>query len=307
MVGIGVVILPEERWTVSRWQWVEAEQMGFDHAWTYDHLAWRSLADGPWFATVPLLAAAAAVTSRIALGTWVASPNFRHPVPFAKDIMGLDDISGGRFVLGIGAGGEGWDSGVLGPQITRRERGERFAEFLALLDELLTHPVTERTGRWYEAHDARMIPGTLARPRTPFVVAANGPKALALAARYGQGWATYGPSFAVDDDDSVANQEAWWRELATLVERFDETCAAAGRTDRVSRWLSLDGAPVFSLSSVGAAVEGVERAAALGFDEVVVHRPRSSGVYAGPMAAYEALAERLPELQALPVAGRSVG
>ena len=75
MVGIGVVILPQERWAVQRAQWVEAEQMGFDHAWTYDHLAWRSLADEPWFATVPLLAAAAAMTSRIRLGTWVASPN----------------------------------------------------------------------------------------------------------------------------------------------------------------------------------------------------------------------------------------
>lgn len=305
MVGIGVVLLPQERWAVARTHWVEAEQMGFDHAWTYDHLAWRSLADEPWFATVPLLAAAAAVTSRIRLGTWVASPNFRHPVPFAKDVMGLDDVSGGRFLLGIGAGGEGYDAGVLGQDVTRRERGERFAEFLALLDELLTHPVTERTGTWYQAHGARMIPGTLARPRTPFVVAANGPKALALAARYGQGWATYGPAF--DAGGTAADQEAWWRGLAELAERFDEACAAAGRTERVGRWLSLDGAPVFALSSVETAVEGVQRAAALGFDEVVVHRPRSSGVYAGPLAAYEALAARLPELQALGVAGASVG
>lgn len=307
MVGIGVVLLPQERWAVARAHWVEAEELGFDHAWTYDHLAWRSLADEPWFATVPLLAAAAAVTNRIRLGTWVASPNFRHPVPFAKDVMGLDDVSGGRFLLGIGAGGEGHDAGVLGHAVTRRERAERFAEFVALLDELLTQPVTERSGTWYQAHGARMIPGTLARPRPPFVVAANGPKAMALAARYGQGWATYGPSFDTGASVTAADQEAWWRGLAELVERFDEACHGAGRSQRVSRWLSLDGAPVFALSSVGTAVEGIQRAAALGFDEVVVHRPRSSGVYAGTLAAYEGLAARLPELQALPAAGASVG
>src|SRR5659263_558528 len=102
------------------------DRYGFDHAWTYDHLAWRSLADEPWFATVPLLAAAGAVTERIGLGTWVASPNFR--------------------------------------------------------------------------------------PRVPFVIAANGPRAMALAARYGQGWVTYGPTLA---DEVLAEitpaqaQELW--------------------------------------------------------------------------------------------------
>jgi len=299
MVGIGVVILPQERWAVQRAQWVEAEEMGFDHAWTYDHLAWRSLADEPWFATVPLLAAAAAVTSRIRLGTWVASPNFRHPVPFAKDVMGLDDISGGRFVLGVGAGGEGWDAAVMGPPPTRGERHRRFAEFLSTLDELLTHSVTDAAGDFYVAHEARMVPGTIARPRPPFVVAANGPKAMALAARYGQGWATYGPSLDIEGTASAADQERWWAGLAEMAERFDEV--AEGRP--VTKWLSLDGAPVFSLVSVETAVEGIERAAALGFDEVVVHRPRSAGVYAGSLAAYEALGDRLAPLRAASVGG----
>lgn len=297
MVGVGVVILPQERWAVAREHWVQAEELGFDHAWTYDHLAWRSLADEPWFATVPLLAAAAAVTSRIRLGTWVASPNFRHPVPFAKDVLGLDDVSAGRFVLGLGAGGEGWDAEVLGPPPTRGERHRRFVEFVELLDELLTHPVTDRTGDWYTAHGARMVPGTLARPRTPFVIAASGPKAMALAARYGQGWATYGPALDADGSGDAAEQERWWAGLAEMVERFDEAVAASGRSEPVTKWLSLDGAPVFSLVSLETAVEGVERAAALGFDEVVVHRPRSSGVYAGSLAAYEALADRLPGLR----------
>lgn len=309
MVAVGVILLPQERWSLARSRWQQIEDQGFDHAWTYDHLAWRSLADEPWFATVPLLAAAAAVTSRIGLGTFVASPNFRHPVPFAKEVMGLDDVSGGRLLLGLGAGGEGFDARVLGPAPTRGERTRRFEEFVVLLDRLLRESVTEHVGEFYEVHEARMIPGTLARPRPPFVVAANGPRALALAARYGQGWVTYGPSFDTDDDevgDRHAAQERWWTDLAGLVARFDEAEAAAGRTgeDRPRRYLSLDGAPIFSLTSAELAAEGIERAAALGFTDVVVHWPRTSGVYAGPERALEGLADRLSGLQALPVAGR---
>ncbi|WP_448630445.1 LLM class flavin-dependent oxidoreductase [Cellulomonas soli] len=158
---------------------------------------------------------------------------------------------------------------------------------MALLDALLTQPVTEHVGEFYQAHDARMIPGTIAAPRPPFVVAANGPRALALAARYGQGWVTYGPSFDTDGDDIAdrrAAQEQWWTGLEGLVAQFDAAEAAAGRTgaDRARRYLSLDGAPMFSLLSVDLAVEGVERAAALGFTDVVVHWPRAEGSTPGP-------------------------
>ena len=280
---LGVVILPQQRWPEARERWRRAEELGFDHAWTYDHLAWRSLADEPWFATVPLLAAAAAVTERIRLGTWVASPNFRHPVPFAKDVMGLDDIAEGRFVLGLGAGGEGFDAGVLGPAPTRGERTRRFEEFVEVLDRLLTHPVTDHEGTFYEAHGARMHPGTLGHPRTPFVVAAAGPRTMALAARFGQGWATYGPVLDPDAGLSpAAAQEAWWSGLAAQVEQLREIAGRLAPEGRVpDLYLNLDGAPVYSVESPATLVEGVERAADLGFTDVVVHWPRAEGIYAG--------------------------
>lgn len=306
MVAVGVVLLPQERWSTQRERWRRLEEWGFDHAWTYDHLSWRTLVDEPWFATVPLLAAAAAVTERIGLGTFVASPNFRHPVPFAKDVMGLDDVSGGRFLLGVGAGGEGFDATVTGPAPTRGERTRRFEEFVELLDALLTRPATEHTGTFYEAHDARMIPGTLARPRTPFLVAAAGPRTMALAARFGQGWVTYGPTYATEDAeaDPAREQERWWEGLGHVAAQVDAAEAAAGRTTPLRRYLSLDGAPIFSLTSLDLAVEGVQRAAALGFTDVVVHWPRAEGVYGGSETVLEGLAERLPELQALAVAPR---
>lgn len=315
-IRIGIVLLPQERWAQARSRWQRAEEYGFDHAWTYDHLAWRTLVDEPWFATVPLLAAAAAVTERIGLGTWVASPNFRHPVPFAKDVMGLDDISGGRFLLGLGAGGEGVDASVLGPAPTRGERTRRFTEFVDVLDRLLTQPVTDHAGEFYAANGARMIPGTLARPRTPFVVAANGPRAMAVAARRGQGWGTFGPTFEAEELDGIPRaqaQERWWEGLAALAGQFDEVLAsvrgagagaAAGGTapEPPRRYLSIDGAPVFALESVDVLVEGVERAAALGFTDLVLHWPRAEGIYAGSESVLEEVASRLPELRRTPVA-----
>ena len=113
---VGVVILPQFSWPEARARWKSLEDRGFAHGWTYDHLAWRDLAEQTWFGTIPTLTAAATATSTLRLGTWVTSPNFRHPVTLAKDLMTLDDISGGRVIVGVGAGGTGWDATVLGQQ-----------------------------------------------------------------------------------------------------------------------------------------------------------------------------------------------
>src|SRR6202167_3696240 len=140
VVRFGVIILPDQRWQQAARRWRLAEDYGFDHAWTYDHLGWRTLVDGPWFDAVPTLTAAATVTSAIPLGTLVASPNFRHPVSFARQLTALDDISGGRLLLGLGAGagGPSFDAQVLGvPPFSPRQRTDRFAEFAELLDLLL--------------------------------------------------------------------------------------------------------------------------------------------------------------------------
>jgi alkanesulfonate monooxygenase SsuD/methylene tetrahydromethanopterin reductase-like flavin-dependent oxidoreductase (luciferase family) len=245
-VRIGIVILPDERWAIASRRWRLAEEYGFDHAWTYDHLGWRDLIDGPWFDAVPTLTAAAMVTGRIRLGTFVASPNFRHPVHFAREITALDDISAGRLLLGVGAGGTGFDSAVLGgPELTPRERVDRFTEFLALLTHLLENDRTDFTGTHYRAVNARTTPGPVQQPRPPLVVAANGPRALRLAAQYGDGWVTTGAQ-AVDDE------AAWWRSVAEVSARF--TDAAGDRSP--DRYLNLDSSPVFSLSSVAAFTDG---------------------------------------------------
>ncbi len=262
-------------------RWQRAEELGFDHAWTYDHLGWRDLVDGPWFDAVPTLTAAALSTTRIRLGTMVASPNFRHPVHFAREITALDDVSGGRLTLGLGAGGvTGFDTTVLAhQQLSTSERADRFDEFVELLDLLLTQESTTWHGSHYSAVDARSAPGCLQRPRSPFVIAANGPRGLALAARLGQGWVTTGKRGAVG--------EQWWQSVAKLAKRFDEVSAGAGST--VDRYLSLDAGGVYSLSSVDCFTDAVGRAAELGFTDVLTHWPRPDSWYAGNEAVLEAL------------------
>jgi len=291
---IGVVVLPELPWSQQVRQWQRLDEWGFAAAYTYDHLAWRSLADSPWYATVPILAAAATATRRIRLGTWVASPNFRHPVAFAKELMTLDELSQGRFVLGVGAGGTGVDATVLGdPELTPGERVSRFAEFVEALDLLLTQPKTTYDGAWYRSVDARMIPGCVQQPRLPFVIAANGPRAMKVVARHGQGWATTGVTPPEDGPDR------WWAALPDAVGRLDDALMAAGRTPgEVERYLSVDAAGAFALDSVEALREVIGRADELGFAEIVVHWPRPDGVYAGDERVLEQVAtEVLPDLQ----------
>src|SRR3954471_10492964 len=192
---IGIVILPELPWTQARERWRRAEEYGFAHAWTYDHLAWRDLADGPWFDAIATLTAAATVTSTIRLGTLVASPNFRHPVHFAREVTALDDVSGGRLTLGLGAGAPApsFDALVLGrPPLTPRQRSHRYGEFVELLDTLLRNERTTWRGEHYEAVDARSAPGCVQQPRVPFVLAANAKRGMALAKRFGGGGVTRG-------------------------------------------------------------------------------------------------------------------
>jgi alkanesulfonate monooxygenase SsuD/methylene tetrahydromethanopterin reductase-like flavin-dependent oxidoreductase (luciferase family) len=292
----GIVILPQHDWPNATRYWRGAEEYGFDHAWTYDHLSWRGLAGERWHATIPTLTAAAMVTDRIKLGTFVSSPNYRHPVPFAKDIATLDQISGGRVLLGVGSGGTGFDAYVLGQaELTPRERFTRFAEFAEALDALLRFEQPNAggisfEGTWFTASAARMVGEPAQQPRMPIHLAANGPKGLGLVARLADGWITTGS----DDEDP----EAWWRQLAELASRLDDACAAAGREPAsLDRTLSLDDDARYSLTSLAAFEDAVGRAAELGFTDVVSHWPRPSGIYAGDEAVLDEVASRLPALR----------
>jgi len=275
---LGVCILPELRWSEQQPLWQHAEELGFHHAWTYDHLAWRSLADGPWFGAVPTLAAAAMATSKIRLGPLVASPNYRHPVPFAKELVSLDDLSMGRITLGIGAGGEGWDATVLGGEPwPAKERADRFAEFVELLDMLLRQPDTTYAGTWYSAQRARTHPGCVQQPRVPFALAAAGPRGMRLAATYADTWVTTG-------DRSGGGITA----VREQVKRLEDACTALSRDPSTIDRLVLTGPELDAgLESEDAFADTIGRYEALGITDLVVHWPRSTEPYRGDVKTFE--------------------
>ena len=207
-------MLPTDPWpeTVARARHVEA--LGYDHLWTYDHLSWRRYRERTWFGAIPWLTGIAAATDRIRLGPLVTSPNFRHPVTLAKDAMTLDHVSGGRLILGVGAGGLGFDSTVLGDEpLTPAQLASRLAEFVEVLDRLLREPAMSHTGEHYTVHEARMIPGCVQQPRVPFAIAAGGAKTLRTVARAGDAWVTYGPA------DPDATRGRYRAHLAVAVRR----------------------------------------------------------------------------------------
>ncbi len=267
---IGVVILPDLSWPEFRDRAREAEQRGFETAWTYDHLSWRTLRDGPWLGAIPLLTAAAATTQTIRLGTLVTSPNFRHPALLAKDAMTLDQISGGRLDLGIGAGGPGWDATALGnPVPTPRERTERFEDFIRALDAMLREPRGSYDGTHYQAPEYRTLPGCVQHPRVPFTLAAAGPRALDLAAAYGSRWVTVGPG------TGGGTAEAWFAKVEKQVRRLDDACAANGRDAHDVRRMALVSLEsAWAHGTVNRWQEFTGRITELGFTDAVIHWPR---------------------------------
>jgi alkanesulfonate monooxygenase SsuD/methylene tetrahydromethanopterin reductase-like flavin-dependent oxidoreductase (luciferase family) len=257
-------MLPTDPWPETAARARQLDELGFDHLWTYDHLSWRRYRDRPWHATVPWLTGVAAVTTRIRIGTLVASPNIRHPVMLAKDAMTLDHISGGRLTLGVGAGGPGFDATVFGTAApSPAQRAARLAEFVELLDALLREPVTTFAGAWYSANEARMLPGCVQQPRVPLALAAEGPKTLAVTARFADAWIAYG------------GMEGEARDAISLMARLDDACAAIGRDPASVARIYIAGDDERACASLEAFRDVAGRAEAAGFSDLVVHHPRA--------------------------------
>ena len=124
------------------------------------------------------------------------------------------------------------------------------------------------------------------QPRIPFVIAANGPRSLRLAAAHGAGWVTTG--------GRAETLEEWWSSVAELSLRLEDALADTGReAGAIDRYLLLDSSPVYSLDSAELFEEMVGRAEDLGFTDVITHWPRPEGVYAGEVAVLEDVASRL--------------
>ena len=287
---VGLVILPSDRWAEARRQWEWADRAGFSTAWTYDHIGWGGMPDGPWHASVPVLAAAAAVTERVRLGTLVATPNFRHPVTLARDALALDDLSSGRLDLGLGAGSGGPDATALGQEPwTASERLTRFEEFLQVLQPIVDGAPATRTSlrtAHYTAAQAPSTPGAVQRP-LPLTIAAGGRKSLRLAALYGHDWVTVGPT-----GRGRGTPEEVFEAITRQLPLLHEACRAVGREPasigRTLLWTPTE--PV--ITSLDQFDELVGPCAELGFDQFVLHHPAQTGPYGGDVKTFEMIAER---------------
>jgi alkanesulfonate monooxygenase SsuD/methylene tetrahydromethanopterin reductase-like flavin-dependent oxidoreductase (luciferase family) len=260
-------MLPTDPWEATGERARRLEQLGYDHLWTYDHLSWRRYRGKAWFNAIPWLTGLAGVTERVELGTMVASPNFRHPVTLAQEAVTVDHISNGRFVLGVGAGGVGFDSSVFGrATLTPAQLVARLDEFVELLGRLFAEDTVSYAGDFYDVSEAVVHPSSVRPPRVPVAVAANGAKSIALVARRADGWITLAdPS---GPEDRPADR---YEFLRTNVRRLDDACAAIGRDPSTVRRIFMTDRPLVSVSSFEDLAGELDD---LGFSDVVFHHPR---------------------------------
>ena len=171
--------------------WREADQIeSFESAWNFDHFYPTSEPfDGPCLEGWTMLAALAQATSRLQLGCMVSAVPYRHPAVIANMAATIDIISGGRFVLGLGAGWHEEESAAYGlPLGTMKERMDRFEEGVEVVLSLLTKDETTFEGQYYQLVNARCEPKGPQQP-PPLVIGGVGKRrTLRVVARHAQMW-----------------------------------------------------------------------------------------------------------------------
>ena len=264
---VGVVVVQNVPWQQWHDRVLEVERLGYDGVYVWDHLVHRTQRrDDPLFDGMTALAAAAAGTSRIRVGTMVAAPIFRHPVVLANQAMTIDQISGGRLELGIGAGGATLDHDVLGiPTWSKSEQVGRFRETVAVVDAVLRGDATF-SGSYYATDQMSVAPGPVQRPRPPLTIAAHGPRTLRIAGRYADVWNSI-TTRAVAPDQAL-------RDAADRGALLDRYAVEAGRDPaqiRRSVLIGSDDWPV--LESVAAFRDAVLRYREVGVTDVILLHP----------------------------------
>jgi alkanesulfonate monooxygenase SsuD/methylene tetrahydromethanopterin reductase-like flavin-dependent oxidoreductase (luciferase family) len=163
---------------------VRVEQLGFDSVWLPDHFYFDRPAGIETFPEVwTLLTAIAVKTERVQLGTNVLAATFRHPALMAKMAGAVQELSGGRFLLGIGAGNQVNEHTAFG--LDFEHRVGRFKEYLPILTGLLQGETVTFAGRYFTLREASL---RTVVPPVPVWVASGGPQMFDLTARYATGW-----------------------------------------------------------------------------------------------------------------------
>lgn len=264
----GVMLYPNASLLDLPRQFRWLEELGFDQVFVPDHSADPFHSGGPWFDGWSVLAAAAAATERIRIGTLVSNPILRPAATLARQALTIDHLSGGRLDLGIGAGVFEWDHRAVGDEPwTPKERAGRFADYVAILDGVLRgtgEPFTHE-GEWLSARDVSTAPGSVQRPRPTLITGGQSPTVLRVTAERADVWNTIGPMV----DDGAAILEATARQNQLL----DDLTTAAGRDPQsLRRSYALFG-PFDIWEHDVSLDEVVERFGAIGMTEFVLGLP----------------------------------
>jgi probable F420-dependent oxidoreductase len=195
-VKIGLMVfLANDRTTLAKRSYesirsvaLQAEADGFDSLWLADHLLYRPPGQptrGIWECWT-ILAALAEATERVELGTLVVAMPFRNPVILAKMATALDEVSGGRLILGVGTGWNEPEFRAAGLPFDHRVA--RFEEALQVLKPLLREGRVDFEGRYHQAGDAEDLPRGPRAAGPPLLIGAEGPRMLRLTAQYADQW-----------------------------------------------------------------------------------------------------------------------
>ena len=194
------------------------EDLGFDSVWVGEHLLYRwpdRPARGPWEAWT-LLSAIAASTTRIELGPLVACTNFHNPALLAKQAVAIDEISGGRFVLGLGAGWNETEFRAFGYPYDHRI--DRFEEAFTIIRTLLRDGAIDFDGQWYQVRDCELLPRGPRPAGPPLMIGSIGPRMLRMTMAHADSWNAW--------YNDTGNDAAGVVRLRDLV---DEACRDVGR------------------------------------------------------------------------------
>ena len=215
----------------------KAEELGFDHIWVSDHIVfpvkisseypYSSAGDYPFGSEEPYcdalstLSYLAGCTQSIKLGTHVLILPYRNPILTAKMVSTLDYMSGGRVILGVGAGWMEEEFQALGLD-TFAERGKVTNEYIRIFKELWTKADPEFQGRYHQFSGIKFLPKPVQKPHPPIWIGGHSPAALRRAARLGDGWMPIGlrPRAELEAED-----------LAEMVDGLREMAGEAGRSE----------------------------------------------------------------------------
>jgi alkanesulfonate monooxygenase SsuD/methylene tetrahydromethanopterin reductase-like flavin-dependent oxidoreductase (luciferase family) len=205
------------RWAQIRDLAIRAEEIGFATVWTADELLWRPAGGRTqgWWECVAMTGAVAAATSRIKVGTWILSALHRNPGITAKAVETLDEISGGRFVFGLGAGHAGRQGHAFG--LPEDRTVARFEEALEIILPLVREGRADFEGTFHAARNLQQRPVGPRPGGIPIMIGAKGPRMLRLAARHADIWSWF------------AEERSDLTEFAPRLAALEAACAEVGR------------------------------------------------------------------------------